>query len=392
VAVAEPEPGTRPLHWPAGILTAPGRKQGGGVRAAVKRPLSPPGLSGHHVRVIGTEAAFRLPDPAHRLAGVRLRPDVRIPGGPLDFRHDGDGWELIIGRPPVSRMEYLVELRYPGGGSEITTDPGNPRQVAGAFGPKSVIEFPGYAPPGWLTAPAGPGSNRSLEVAVPPLGGTLPVRIWAPGGVADDEPLPLLVVHDGPEYDELASLTRYLAAGVEGRWLPRLRAALLAPGPRDRWYSASVRYARALALTVIPALTGELATTVRVGMGTSLGALAMLHAHCRHPGAFGALFLQSGSFFCPRLDSHERRFPYYRRIVAFVASVHDGALPGRPVPVALTCGVIEENAGNNRLMTQVLRERGYPAELHEVADAHNYTAWRDAFDPHLTALLRRVCP
>jgi len=348
------------------------------------------------VRVIGTEAAFRLPDPAHRLAGVRLRPDVHIPGGPLDFRRDGDGWELIIGRaPPVSRMEYLVELRYPGGGSETTTDPGNPRQVAGAFGPKSVIEFPGYAPPGWLTAPpgpGGPGSNRSLEVAVPSLGGTLPVRIWSPGGVADDEPLPLLVVHDGPEYDELASLTRYLAAGVAGRWLPRLRAALLAPGPRDRWYSASARYARALALAVIPALTRELATTVRVGMGTSLGALAMLHAHCRHPGAFGALFLQSGSFFCPRFDSHERRFPYYRRIVAFVVSVHDGALPDRPVPVALTCGVIEENAGNNRLMAQVLRERGYPAQLHEVADAHNYTAWRDAFDPHLTTLLRRVCP
>jgi enterochelin esterase-like enzyme len=348
------------------------------------------------VRVIGTEAAFRVPDPAQRLAGVRLRPDVRIPGAPLDFRRDGDGWQLAIGRPPpLSRMEYLVELRYPDGGSEITTDPGNPRLVPGAFGPKSVIEFPGYAPPGWLTAPAGPdgpGSNRSLEVAVPPLGGTLPVRIWAPGGVPDDEPLPLLLVHDGPEYDELASLTRYLAAGTAGRWLPRLRAALLAPGPRDRWYSANTRYARALARAVIPALTAELATTVRVGMGTSLGALAMLHAHCRHPGALGAMFLQSGSFFTPHLDSRERWFPYYRRIIAFVAGLHGGALPARPLPVALTCGVIEDNAGNNRLMTQVLCERGYPAALHEGADAHNYTAWRDAFDPHLTRLLRRVCP
>ena len=42
-------------------------------------------------------------------------------------------------------------------------------------------------------------------------------------------------------------------------------------------------------------------------------------------------------------------------------------------------------------MEQALRARGYPAELHEVPDMHNYTAWRDAFDPHLTRLVRQVC-
>jgi enterochelin esterase family protein len=41
-------------------------------------------------------------------------------------------------------------------------------------------------------------------------------------------------------------------------------------------------------------------------------------------------------------------------------------------------------------MTQVLRAEGYPASLHEVPDTHNYTAWRDAFDPHLTRLLGEV--
>ena len=33
----------------------------------------------------------------------------------------------------------------------------------------------------------------------------------------------------------------------------------------------------------------------------------------------------------------------------------------------------------------------YPAELTEVPDMHNYTAWRDAFHPHLTRLVRQVC-
>ena len=198
------------------------------------------------------------------------------------------------------------------------------------------------------------------------------------------------MVHDGPEYDSLASLTRYLSAGVTGNWLPRLRAALLSPGPRDAWYSANAGYARALGRSVIPALTSRLATTARIGMGTSLGALAMLHAHCRYPDAFDALFLQSGSFFCPSLDSQERRFPYYRRIVRFVAAAHGGSLRVRTIPVVLTCGQIEENVANNRLMTQVLRAEGYQANLHEVPDMHNYTAWRDAFDPHLTGLLGQV--
>lgn len=309
-------------------------------------------------------ATFHVPDPEGRLAGIRLYP------GHQEFRRDNGGWTLVIDRPPLSRLEYLLEFRYPDGHDEMGTDPGNPRRVDGAFGPKSVLEFPEYAPPAWLSAPADPG--------------TIDGDIWSPAGVAPGEPLPLLMVHDGPEYDALASLTRYLAAGITGGWLPRLRAALLSPGPRDRWYSANPRCAAALARMAVPA------TTFKIGMGTSLGALAMLHAHCRYPDAFDALFLQSGSFFLPRFDSHERWFPYYRRVVRFVTDTHDGGLPPRPVPAVLTCGVIEENLENNRLMVKAMRGRAYPATLHEVPDMHNYTAWRDAFDPYLTELLRRV--
>ena len=214
------------------------------------------------------------------------------------------------------------------------------------------------------------------------------VRTWAPARTKDDEALPLLVVHDGPEYDSRASLTQYLAAGVTAGRLPRLRAALLDPGPRDRWYSASARYARALALTVVPGLTGRVATTTTIGMGTSLGALAMLHAHCRHPGLAGALFLQSGSFFAPSTTARSGGSGYYQRITAFVAGLP--ADPGRPVPVVLTCGTAEENLPNNRAMAAALAAGGYPATLHEVAGGHDFPAWRDALDPHLTGLLRQA--
>jgi enterochelin esterase family protein len=39
-------------------------------------------------------------------------------------------------------------------------------------------------------------------------------------------------------------------------------------------------------------------------------------------------------------------------------------------------------------MASALAAQGYDARLYEVRDLHNYTGWRDAFDPHLTDLLR----
>jgi enterochelin esterase-like enzyme len=329
---------------------------------------------------------FGVTDTGDGLAGVRLLPDAPVPAD--QFGRNGGRWELTLPRPPLSRLEYLLELRYPDGTVKISTDPANPLQVAGAFGPKSVLEFPGYAPPGWLAAPAAAGGSRTFEVPV--LDEVMSVRVWAPPGTRSSERLPLLVVHDGPEYDALASLTRYLGAGIRGGWLPRLRAALLSPGQRNSWYSANARYARALRRVVLTALDSRLGVSRRIGMGTSLGALAMVHAYCRYPDSFDALFLQSGSFFTPDLDRQERKFPYYRRIIGFTADVRGGGLPARPVPAVLTCGKIEENVANNRLMTQVLRGGDYQATLHEVPDMHNYTAWRDAFDPFLTGLLGRV--
>ena len=142
---------------------------------------------------------FRLADPEHRLTGVRLVQDVRIPGDRLGFFRSDGRWELVIERPPVNRMEYLLELRDPGGGTETVLDPGNPRQVAGAFGPKSVLEFPEYTPPRWLNIAAGPGKVTDVDVPVKALDAAVAVRIWSPGDTAHDERLPLLVAHDGPE-------------------------------------------------------------------------------------------------------------------------------------------------------------------------------------------------
>ena len=90
--------------------------------------------------------------------------------------------------------------------------------------------------------------------------------------------------------------------------LPPLRATLLGPVDRNEIYSASARYSRALADEILPALPSA---PVRIGLGASLGALALFHAHRRYPDSFDALFLQSGSFF-RRAESYERMLPALR--------------------------------------------------------------------------------
>jgi enterochelin esterase-like enzyme len=206
--------------------------------------------------------------------------------------------------------------------------------------------------------------------------------LWSPANDPGDEQLPLLVVHDGPEYDARAGLTGYLGEGIAARRLPRLRAALLSPGcDRNRNYSASVRYLYSLIKYVPPA-------PVRIGMGTSLGALAMLYAHSSCPLLFDALFLQSGSYFTPQCDPQERKFPYYSHVINYTAAPK----LDRPVPVTLTCGLDEENLANNRRMADVLRAHGYPVALHEVPGGHDWQSWRAAFDPYLDGLLRQACP
>ena len=223
------------------------------------------------------------------------------------------------------------------------------------------------------------------------MAGGIERDLWSPADVADGEQLPLLVVHDGPEYDTRAGLTGYLAAGITAGRLPRLRAlllspGLLSPGDRNRNYSANARYLYSLIKAVL-AKTGPPAK-VRSGMGPSLGALARLHAHSYCPLLFDALFLQSGSFFTPLSDPQERRFPYYAQVVGYTAAPR----LTRPIPVLLTCGADEENLANNRLMTGVLRGHGYPATLHEVPGGHDWASWRGAFDPYLDDLLRLACP
>jgi enterochelin esterase-like enzyme len=340
--------------------------------------------------VDGDRLVFRHPDPEHALKGVRLQQDVRLPGELLDFTRDGEEWVLRVPRPDVDRIEYSFQLQHGDGGSEWVVDEGNPERVGGAFGDKSVLQLPEYVEPGWLSAEPPRGRRRQLALRTRGLEADVPATLWSSAGLHERAEAPLLVVHDGPEYDRLASLTLFLDAMVADARFPPMRAALLAPVDRNETYSASPTYGRALALGLVPRLRRAAPASVVLGMGASLGGLAMLQAQRAHPGVFAGLYLQSSSFFHRTFDEQESGFERFNRITAFVHGVLRATTALDPVPVVMSCGLIEENVENNRLMTRALQAQGYDTRLVENRDVHTYVGWRDTFDPHLVDLVRRV--
>jgi enterochelin esterase-like enzyme len=341
----------------------------------------PPKLLDDHVR-------FRL-DPADPdVTGVVLQCD-RVFAGPREFRRDGAAWVLDLPRPPVQRIEYRFAVAR-GDEVEVVLDPSQPVSVRTAFGDRSVMEMPGYAAPGWLAAPAAPGRLESMSFAGE-TADEVPVTVWSPDDLADDEPAPLLLVHDGPEYDLLARITTYSGALIAAGTLPAHRVALTHPVLRDAWYSGSPQYLRTIADAGLDRLGEQYAVRGPVVVvGASLGGLTALLLGLLAAPRVGGVYSQSGSFFQVRHDDSESGYRYFGRISRLVQAVLDMRHAEYPLAVGMSCGALEENAANNRDMATALRRAGHDVTLREVPDLHNYTAWRDALDPGLTDVLHRV--
>lgn len=319
----------------------------------------------------------------------RLWFHLRDFGADTTFHRHNGGWVCRIPRPPVDRMEYLIRGVAPDGSEFMCRDPGNPDSARGVFGEHSVVHFPQYRPPEWLGHEIPAGATEPILVTDEAAQIVLTGDLWVPANSLTADQLPLLLVHDGPEYVDLADLLWYLGHLWQQHPGLRCRVLLLKPVDRDRSYSASPGYARALMDQALPQIRAEFNTAdALVGMGASLGALAMMHAAVSHPGQFTGLFLQSGSFFSPRFDAHESGFGHYERVVRFVADTTADPARLARTAVGLTCGSGEENLDNNRLFASRLRAAGVAANLTENRDGHNYTAWRDSLHPGLFDVLR----
>src|SRR5439155_25082267 len=119
--------------------------------AAVRGPrLSSPPVSTRvaaGTQVFEDAVVWSLPGP--RFGRVALAHELRAPRI-VPFERRARRWELRFERPEVDRLEYMLEVEHRSGGVERVLDPGSPLRAPGPFGDKSVVEFPGYAPPDWV--------------------------------------------------------------------------------------------------------------------------------------------------------------------------------------------------------------------------------------------------
>jgi enterochelin esterase family protein len=334
---------------------------------------------------------FRYFEGDTQLDSVALVQEVAWPRtGPAFKRSNGGVWAVDFERPPVDRMEYRFELTHADGGHETILDPANHRRAPGAFGERSVVEFPEYRAPWWMTESPPSGDVLELDIPSPSLGADQPTLLWSAAGEPPDAVLPLLVVLDGAEFVRFSQITLMLDAHVAAGELPPMRALLMQPVKRDQDYTASPELAQALASEIIPFVESTVAVRggrqFRAGLGASLGGLALMHAHREEPDLFGALFLQSASF----LHSGQLGPAPLARVQEFVNEMLLAGAWKSPIPVVMTCGTVEQNLSNNRDSVAVLCEQGYPAELYMNRDAHNWIGWRDAWTPHLVKLLQEM--
>ncbi len=291
-----------------------------------------------------------------------------------------DLWYHVLELPPRSRVEYKFELVRQGQGTWIE-DPLNPQLARDPFGANSVCHSAGYEVPEWTRpdpeARAGTLDEHTLDSAA--LGRAARVTLYKPARFRATRRYPLLVVHDGGDYLAYSGMKTVLDNLIHRLEVAEIVVALTHPGERLVEYANDARHARFLAEELVPWVESvapiDPDPSARGLMGASFGAVASLSAAWRHPGRFGRLLLQSGSFAFTDIGASARG-PAFAPIVEFVNAYRDD-----PVRVAervfVSCGQYESLIYENRSLVPLLQETGMDVRYVESRDGHNWESWRD---------------
>lgn len=311
--------------------------------------------------------------------------------GSLPFRRlrHSDVWVLQIDLPPGSRMEYKLGVALYGRGTLIR-DPLNKNAARDPFGANSVVYGEGYEPPDWTVenAEARKGTVEERHVDSPVFGDWRPIKVYRPARFRETRRYPLLIVHDGFDYLGFANLQHVLDNLIHRLELPPLIAIMTQSPDRMTEYAADTRHADFIVKDLVPQMESLLPLvrepSARAIMGASFGAVASLATAWRHPGYFGKLLLQSGSFVFTEIGEHDRG-PVFDPVVKFVNEFRKA--PGRPAEnVFVSCGVYESLIYYNRSLVPLLQETGMQVRFREANDGHNWENWRDRLREGLSFL------
>ncbi len=299
---------------------------------------------------------------------------------PLARLRGTDLWYLIVELPTEARIEYKFDIVVEGKHRWIH-DPFNPQVARDPYGMNSVCATQGYFRPEWtLQDPeALPGSLEQHTLHKTVFGDDRRIDVYLPARFRKSRHYPLLVVHDGLDYVRYASLRTVLDNLIHRLEIPPMIVALTQASDRLSEYGANVDHANFIAEGVLPFLDERypiIKNPAQRGlMGSSFGAVASLHTVWSHPGVFGRLLVQSGSFAFTDIGQH-RRGPAFDPVVPFMNEFR--TQPGRPVEkLYISCGTFESLIYENRSLVPLLQASGIEVKYAEARDGHNWENWRD---------------
>lgn len=314
---------------------------------------------------------------------VNLWPDdlelSQIPGS--------DVWFVTIELESGARVEYQFEIVRDGNRWRFN-DPDNPRLARSPVGDCSVCYGPGYDVPSWATVRADTtrGSLTELELPSRAQARNNRITVYQPAGVDTSERYPLLVVHDGGDYLDYASMKIVLDNLIDDGSLAKIIVAFSYPGERLTEYPDDPDHAEWISCELLPELERRFpllgTPSGRCLMGTSFGAVAALSTAVRFPDTYGSLLLQSGSFLYSDPEVWHGEGRSFGPVLRFVD--HYRAHPVRPADRAfLSCGAYEDLVQANRGMLPIFRSTGMTINYVESPDGHSWEAWRDHLGPGL---------
>ncbi len=291
-------------------------------------------------------------------------------------------WYAVVHLPPRSRVEYHLEVVRDGHG-EHRNDPLNPHLARNPMGSESVARAEGYDVPDWVLPDpeTRPGELREVRLHSRALGRDVHAPLYLPARFRPTHRYPLLVVHDGQDYLDFASMQTVLDNLVHRLDVAEVVAVFLSSRQRLTEYADDPAHAAFVMEELVPHLEAELplvgAPRGRTLMGASFGAIASFSTALRYPGEVGSLLLQSTSFAVVDIgEDVGEDLAVFRPVVDMVRRY-------RAEPVRLadriyqTVGAYEPMIRGNRAMVPVLQGTGATVRYVEARDGHNWENWRD---------------
>ena len=184
--------------------------------------------------VDGDDVVVRYADPEHRAGHVSVWAHLRLG----DTTHGAGGGRLggTADRPAGRPARVPPRRRRPTWGPTRATPTSYRGRSVTTRGSRSRAT----ARPSGSTSSRFRPSGHHLTLSRTAVG-RIDTEIWSPADAAAEEPLPLLISHDGPEMDAYGGLTSYVgalvgdatpAAGCGSRWSRRAHATSGTPPTR----------------------------------------------------------------------------------------------------------------------------------------------------------------